>query len=127
MKTLKFVAFLFYRYYSTGNTKQIPYFSTLCALVMIFGLHLYQILILTNSMNLIPTDGSQAKIGNWIEMGLFLVPIFLLFKNLVKESELKEMSYPKNKIAIGYILLVFYIVASFTLLILLALYKKGKL
>ena len=127
MKTIKFIAFLFYRYYSTGPTKDIPYFSTLCALVMISVIHLFQILILFDAMYLVPTDGSQRKIENFLIMGLFLIPFFLLFRLLIKETELKEMVYEKEKIRRGYIGLIFYISISFVLLILLILYKKGKL
>jgi hypothetical protein len=76
-------------------------------------------------MNLVPTDGSQAKIGNWIKMALFILPFFLLFRKLIKESELKEMNYEKAKVKKGYIWLVIYIIISFTVLILLILYKKG--
>ncbi len=127
MKTVRFIAYLFYRYYSTGYTKEIPYFSTLCALVLLFYIHLSQILILFNGMNLIPTNGDDTKIGNWLKMGLFMLPFFLLFRLFIKQKELKEAYYNKQKIKSGYILLVFYIVASFTLMILLILYKKGKL
>jgi len=127
MKTVKFIAYLFYRYYSTGTTRQIAYFSTLCALVMLMYIHLAQVLIILNGMDLIPTDGSQAKIGNWVKMAVFLIPFFLLFFFLIKENALKEVSYNKQKIKQGYIFLIVYIVVSFTVMILLALYKKGKL
>jgi hypothetical protein len=127
MKTIKFIAYLFYRYYSTGPTSEIRYFSTLCAMVMLFYIHLFQILILLNATYLIPTDSSQAKISNWFKMALFLLPIFLLVGLLIRESELKGMTYEKEKMRTGYIWLVIYIVVSFAILILLILYKRGKL
>lgn len=84
-------------------------------------------MILFNGVNIIPTDGSQAKLSNWIEMALFLLPFFLLFRFLINERMLKEMKYDKAKIKRGYTWLVIYVVLSFALLILLILYKKGKI
>lgn len=78
-------------------------------------------------MYLVPTDGNQAKIGNWMTMVLFLLPIFLLFSILIKKSDLKEMVYEKGKVKRGYTWLVIYIIISFAILILLILYKKGNL
>jgi uncharacterized phage infection (PIP) family protein YhgE len=77
--------------------------------------------------HLIPTDGSQMKIANWLKMALFILPIYLFFYFFIKERELKEGSYSKQKIKQGYIFLVIYIIIFFTAMILLALYKKGKL
>lgn len=127
MKILKFVSFLFYKYYSVGPTSRIPYFSTLCALVLLFYIHLVQILILIDGMDLIPTDGSQAKAGNFLKLGLFMAPFFLLFGLLIKESELKKLKYSEQKIKKGYIFLIIYIIFSFAVMILLALYKKRKI
>ena len=127
MKTIKFIAYLFYRYYSTGPRKQIAYLSSLLALVILFVIHLFQIMILFNLMNLVPTDGRQTKIANWIQMALFMLPIYLLFRWLIKEDDLKALTYGEQKIKKSNIWLVFYIIVSVALLILLILYKKGKL
>jgi hypothetical protein len=126
MKTLKFVAYLFYRYYSIGPRARIPYFSTLCSLVLLLYIHLTQVLLIFNATSVVPVDGSQAKIGNWLKMALFLLPFFLFVRLLVKQEELKKLSYNENKVKRGYIFLIIYIVASFTIMIIIALYKKGK-
>lgn len=97
MKTLKFVAYLFYRYYSTGATKNIPYFSTLCALVMLFGLHLFQILVLTDQMNIFPTKNTNTRSTNFFLIALFLIPVFLLMTLLFKHDELRKMHYEEKK------------------------------
>ena len=70
MKTIKFTAYLFYKYYSTGGTKSIPYFSTLCALAMIVILHVFQILVIFNGMDLLPA--TSAKPGTEISAGASL-------------------------------------------------------
>jgi hypothetical protein len=78
-------------------------------------------------MNLIPTDGSQAKLGNWLKIALFVSPFFLLFNLLIKESDLRKAVYSNNRVKNGYVFLIIYVIISFALMIFLSLYKKGKL
>ena len=92
---------------------------------MIFGIHLFQVLILFNVMDFVPFDGNKNKIGNFFKMALFISPFFLLFSLLIKESDLKKLHFEENKINKGYIWLIVYIVISFALLVLLILYKRG--
>lgn len=127
MKLVKFIAYLFYRYYSTGPTKDIPYFSTLCALVMLAGLHIFQIIVLFGYQNSIPTNVNNTRVENFIIVAVCLIPIFILMAFLIRKSDLQAMSYDENKIKKGNILLILYIVSSVALLLLLVLIKKGKL
>ena len=120
MKTIKFTAFLFYRYYSTGATKDIPYFSTLCAMAMIAFMHLMQLLILTHQVDrFIPIKSTDTKTTKYLIMALVLLPIFLLLSLILKKEELKSLSYPADKIRKGNIFLVAYIVLTMALLIIL--------
>jgi hypothetical protein len=127
MKTIKFVAFLFYRYYSTGSTKDIPYVSTLCALVMLLGLHIFQLLVLINKVNLIPTSIKNTRLENFGLIAMYLIPLFMLMIFFIRKSELKEMSFEESKIKKGNIFLIIYIIASIALLLLIIFIKKGKL
>ncbi|MCB0716006.1 MAG: hypothetical protein R2796_04955 [Chitinophagaceae bacterium] len=126
MATLRFIAYLFYRYYSTGPRKEIAYLSSMLAMCLLFYIHLFQVLILVDSTSIIPT-GSKSEISTWVKLALFLLPIYLLFRWLIKESDLKALIYDKEKLRKGNIWLVIYIIISVTLLVLLILYKKGKL
>ena len=131
MKTLKVISYLFYRYYSKGGTKAIPYFSTICALVLLLSLHIFQFLVIFNGMSLVGL-GSNAEPGSarlikYLKIALLTSPLFLLFSFLIKKSELQSMHYSETKIRRGYIYLVIYIVFSFSLLMFLALLKKGRL
>ena len=123
MKTIKFAAYLFYKYYSTGYTKQIPYFSTLCGLAMIVLLHLFQIAILANQVDVIfPFKYSDNIFKKYFLIGLVLLPIFLVLKLFVKENELQQMTFSKEKVKSGYIFLIAYIVLSMASLILLIIF-----
>lgn len=126
MKIIKFVAYLFYRYYLKGPRREIPYFSTLSALTLLLYIHICQILVLFDWTNILPKAKKTEPIG-WVAMALFMLPIFLLVRLVIKEGDLKKIEYSPKKIKRGNILLIGYCVLSVTLLILLILFKKGKL
>jgi len=123
MKTIKFAAYLLYKYYSTGYTKDIPYFTTLSGLAMMALLHLFQIAILTNQVDTIfPFDSSDNIFKKYFLMGVVLLPIFLLLRLIVKESELRQMTFSKKKIKRGYFFLVGYFVLTMASLMLLIIF-----
>ncbi|MDO6430217.1 hypothetical protein Q4E93_06460 [Flavitalea sp. BT771] len=124
MKTIRFIAYLFYRYYSSGATKDIPYFSTLCALVMLIGLHIFQILVLFDKASLLPTSNENTRAVNFLIIALCLLPIFFLASRLIKKSDLHEMHYEESRIKKGNRLLILYIVASIVLLLFFILLSK---
>jgi len=126
MRTIKFVAYLFYRYYSTGPRKDVAYLSSLLAMCLLFYIHLFQFLILFGGTGIIPS-GNKTQISTWLKMVLFMLPVFLLFRWLIKESELKTLSYSQEKIKKGNVWLIIYIILSVALLVLLILYFKGRL
>jgi len=127
MKTMRFIAYLFYRYYSTGPTKDIPYFSTLCALVMLIGLHVFQVLVLFNKVTLLPVSSKNPRAENFLIMALCLLPIFLITAAIIKKSDLQEMTYEEAKVKRGYMFLILYIILSIALLLLLIFYRKGRI
>ena len=126
MKTIKFIAYLFYRYYSStsGFAKDIPYAATLGALVLLAYLHIFQIFAILNKTNLIPTDGSQFKVSNYFIMALFMLPILTFFFVIIKKQDLQQLQYNNEKIKRGYFYLIVYIILSFSFLMLLAILRK---
>ena len=119
MKVLKFVMYLFYRYYSTGGTRRIPYFSSLCAVVFLIYIHIFQILIILNRVDLLPMGKDDARIEKYGKAAIFLLPIFLIISFLVKPQDLKNISYDEAQIKKGNIYLIIYVVASVILLFVL--------
>ncbi len=123
MKTIKFTAFLFYRYYSTGATKAVPYFSTLCALVMMTNLHLFQLAIMLHQVdNLIPVKSNDPKWQKYLVISFVLLPFFLLFSLIIKPRDLKQLTYSAGQIKKGNVTLVVYLILSMILLIILILF-----
>lgn len=119
MKTLKFIMYLFYRYYSKGGTKNIPYFSALCAVAFLIYIHIFQLLMIFGKVGWIPIEKDDLRIVKYGKFALFVLPIFLLIYYLVKPSDLMSLEYDKDKIRKGGIILIIYIIANLALLFVL--------
>lgn len=128
MRIIKFVAFLFYRYYTTtkGFAQDIPYFATICALTLLGYIHVFQILAILRRSNFIPTNGDSTKWSNYLIMGLFMLPIFIFFRVIINKRELDTMQYDARQVKKGCTLLIVYIILSFSLLMFLAILNKGR-
>jgi hypothetical protein len=119
MKGLRFVMYLFYRYYSRGGTKRIPYFSTLCAVVFLIYIHIFQILIVLDKVDFSPIKNDDVKIVNYGKIAVFLLPFFLIISYLVRPKDLQNLSYTEAQIRKGNTFLVVYVILSVTLLFVL--------
>ena len=122
MKTIRFAGFLFYRYYSKGSTKDIRYFSTLTALVMLLMLHVFQVMVLLDQRDFLPTDSSNSKGSNFLIIAIMLVPIYIIMALAVKEADLKKAKYSEVQISRGNLFLILYIVLSMAFLAFLTVY-----
>lgn len=126
MKILKFVMYILYRYYSKGGTKSIPYFSALCAVVMLIYIHIFQALILFDQLDtVLPMNKNDERGVKYLKLAVFLLPIFLIITFLVKPKDLKNARYEEGKIKRGGIYLIIYSIISFVLLFFLAFLKRN--
>lgn len=125
MRQVKFVMFLFYKYYSKGGTHRIPYFSALCATVFLIYIHVFQLLIILDKVDLLPMQAEDVKIVKYFKLAAFLLPIFLIIGYMVRESDLKTTVYDEEKIRKGGVYLILYIVFSVILLFVL-MFALGK-
>lgn len=126
MKILKFVMYLFYRYYSTGGTKSIPYFSALCAVVFLIYIHIFQLFIIINKVEVFGMGEDNSRIENYGRLVLFLLPIFLIIGYLIKPNDLKSLKYKEDKIKKGNIYLIAYCALNCVVLFLLILFIPKK-
>ncbi len=127
MKTIKFTAYLFYRYYSTGATKDIPYVSILCAMVMLLGLHVFQIVVLFDLTSLLPTKITSTRGQSFLLIALLLMPVFFVMSALIKKSDLQKMHYERQEIKRGNLYLIIYVIASILAIPAIVFIKKGHL
>jgi hypothetical protein len=129
MKTLKFAAFLFYRYYSGGiQPDSTPHFKTILSLTFIGFIHLFQLLIILDKVNLIPISEADGKMyKRWI-MFCIMFPIAIVVALLFPKKELVTLqSFYQDKpelVRKGNNFLIAYIVVNFSLIILLTIILK---
>jgi hypothetical protein len=88
--------------------------------------HVAQIFILFNWIKILP-QGHKSELSTWLKMALFIAPIFLLLALLIKKPNVDSQVYSENKIKKGYLWLIVYIIVSISTLVLLIMYKKGRL
>jgi hypothetical protein len=128
MKTIKFVGYLFYRYYSKGSRASIPYFSTMGSMTLLGFMHLMQILILLNKGGFIPINNTDDKLTKRIIIFFVMLPIYFLMTRAFKKSdiELLKKKYDNNwdKVFSGNVWLIIYCILSFSLIFVLAFWKK---
>ncbi len=116
MKQLKFIMFLFFRYYSKGGTRFIPYFSALCAVVFLLYIHIFQLLIIFDKVHLVPIKDGDIRIVQYLKFSLLFLPVFFIIASIVKKRDLENATYDESAIKTGGILLTVYIIISLIIL-----------
>ena len=122
MRVFKYVAFLFYRYYSEGkwSNAETAFFRTKCSLTLLAWFHLVQITLLMKKTELI----FQSQLSTIISM----IPIFILISLFLRENELEELrekySYEWDKVFDSNVWLVVYSILSVTLMIALMVWNR---
>lgn len=117
-------AFLFYRYYSKGPKRDVRYISTIASLALLLYMHFLQILILIGQVDLLPN--AKTRTGNWLLVGLTLLPFIVVLRLLLKESDIKNFDYDPATIKKGSFFLIAYCVLNTGLLLFLIIqYHKG--
>jgi hypothetical protein len=122
MKLIRFIAFLFYRYYSGGKRPDsAPMFSTLSSMTMLVCLQLMLILAIFNRIDIIPIKSSDNIWHQKMVAALLILPIFILLNLIIKKKDLVEIKAQydnhKDKVQKGNIYLIAYIILMFILLV----------
>ena len=120
MKTIKFIGYLFYRYYSKGSRAGSPYFRTLCSLSLLGFMHLIHFLILFDKISIIPINHADNKLTKQIILFFVFIPIFFLMRWLFRKSDIQELKdkydYNWDKVFSGNVWLIIYIILSVTVI-----------
>jgi hypothetical protein len=129
MKTIKFAAFLLYDYYSGGRRPDsTPYFRTIASMTLFGFMHLMQLLIVVNRVNILSISASDGKGTKRIIMFFVLLPIYILLAFLIKKKDLENLkhNYACNwdKVFTGRVWLIVYSILSFSFIFILALWKR---
>lgn len=113
--------YVLYKHYNKGGTKDVPYFSALCTVVLMIYFHIFQLLILLDKVDdILPMKGDDGRTTRYFKLALFLLPVFIILYFLVRPEDLKKANYSHESVRKGGIYLVVYGVISFILLFVLA-------
>ena len=129
MRTIKFPAFLLYRYYSTGRwADSMPLFRTKLTMTLLGFIHFMQILIVFHKTDFIPFKSSDNIWWKRFVIFLIMLPIYLLLTAIIRKYDIdklnEEYKYNWDKIFSGNVWLIAYITLSFSLRIILAIVMK---
>ena len=128
MNTIKFAAYLFYRYYRKPPQRGIPYFRTIASLTLLSFMNVLFIASLFGEGNFIQKAVHYFSLNKTIVILLLMSLAGTLILLLIKEKDLNDLDekYGTNiaKIKTGNVWLIIYCVLSFTLVILGAFWNK---
>ena len=116
--------FILYRFYSKRRKPTIPYFRTICVLGLLIFIHVLQLLMFFNKINLLPVGGDNDKKG-WYFLIAGIVVALVAIGFGIKERDLQNMEYDEVVIRRGGVYVTIYIILSLALFFLLALYGPG--
>ena len=127
MKLLRFIMYLFYRYYSKSGTKGNAYFRALCSTSFLIYMHLFQLLMIFNKVSFLSIAENDPRIIKYGKLSIFFIPVFLLVFLLVKPAKLYELKYEEDKVRTGNVILVIYIIANTVFLFFLMFLVSGRI
>ena len=120
-KLVRRVIYLFYRYYSVGGKKRIPFQSSLFFVTFLIGIHILQIkLLIFGKGGIIPGEN---KLERLMWSFLFLLPIYMVLRYFFKEEDIKTMTH-NSDVKRQYIFLWGYVIFTFILLTVLILWRS---
>lgn len=122
VRLIKLVLYIFYKYYRTGNYKDIAFTTSIGSFLTMILLS-YGVLMgifKINIPNLIPATFTDQKIQDYVNAGVIFVVCYLFMYLFFKEDDIKSMSYSERTLAIGQFLVVLYIIITFISIVILA-------
>lgn len=115
MKLLDFATFIFYRYYSKGKTQSIAYEKSIVAIMILVYLNVLTLTIFLE-IDLFPKNYDLFGIGKkYLLSFAFVIFFFFGFTLMLPKKRIENLHYSKEALKSGGFIMVFYILASFTL------------
>ncbi len=126
IENIKFIAFLFYRYYCRHKFEQIPYARTIASLTIYTYVQFVLLILAIDKLNMLPENTNDPMWKRYAEVALALLPIALFYLIIAKKSELEEMRFSEAKIKAGNRFLLAYLIVSVLALVILSFARNGK-
>lgn len=113
---MKYIIYLFYRYYNKGNTIRIPYESSIFAFLLLIFINIFTVLIICfpSFSGLIFSNHSRIELYTYSLIGIFIG--YLILCKLCPKDEVLEMNDIYKNVKLHGWILFLYIFVSFTIL-----------
>jgi hypothetical protein len=120
-KIVEFVVYLFYNYYNKGATKSIAYPSALMGVSLLLYINVSTIVVAlgVDYSKISPVVESCGRGVGLLSAFLLWLPFFLILKLLLNKKEIQNKNYSNQKIKIGNLFVLSYVVMSMALLMFL--------
>ena len=122
MKTLRFIVYLFYRYYSQPDSRTLPYFGAISAVTFAVNIHILQLLMIFDKIDVMPfADRNQPKIVRYGEFILIFLFVWVLVSLLARRTDMERIQsqYKESKIKRSANYLAVYYIANILLTVIL--------
>ena len=129
MKSLRYITYLFYSYYSKGARRNVAYLSSILGVTFLFYITIMLVVTYFKLDDYIPINLDESKGTRYLKLALFMSPIFFLLYFSVKEKKMEEL---KDKLGYEHYnkefnhraLLFVYLALAFIALMTLAVLRK---
>ena len=116
---MKYILYLFYKYYNKGSHKNIAYESAILALITVILFNIFLLLMLFDFMHLLNFLGQKNKYLQYIVFIVtFYIPGYLLFSNLISKRNIQNIELSLKYKKFHSWLLFMYLIVTFILIIL---------
>lgn len=130
MKSLRYITYLFYSYYSKGARRNVAYLSSILGVTFLFYITIMLVIVFFNLDSYIPISLDESKGTRYLKIALFMSPIFFFLYFGVKEKRIEEL---KEKLGYDHydkefnhrVLLFVYLGLAFVALMTLAVLRKS--
>jgi hypothetical protein len=130
MKSLRYITYLFYSYYSKGARQNVAYLSSILGVTFLIYITIMLILVCFKLDNYIPIGLNDSKGLKYLKLTLFMSPAFFFLYFGIKEKKLEEL---KDKLGYEHydkefnhrVLLFVYLTLAFVALMALAFLRKS--
>ncbi len=122
-RTINKLIYLLFRHYYGGGTKPIAYESSIASCTFLILIHVLQIKVLIWGGG---TTSGDNRLLRFLSISLYFIPVYLLLSWFFRRKDIIEYKYSGN-LRKDYLLLVLYLLATFSILTLIILFKNNKL
>ncbi len=119
MRILDFSMYIFYKYYSKGSTRSIPYISALLAISLLIFMNALALMVFIgiDTENILPIIEIKGRVNKLLSGALIILPLFIVLRLILPKKRVEKLEFSKRAVQTGNIGMIFYILLSIALIV----------